>query len=416
MCRLSRWCFPDAGLALSSWADIVHGSEFGDVVVPFSPARSLLLRMATDRVGGAHPGEVGADTLTQAELDALRTWIAEGAPDDEGQIAFAESEDFLYVANQDAATVTVIDMQRNVDARVVDLTDNGYLATAKPHHVAVESDGAHWYVSLIGANRVAKFARQNVLVGEFEFETPGMLAVDPTDDYLYVGRSLSAANPPASIGKIRMSDMTGELIPVVFPRPHALAVEPTGAFVYSASLGQNQLIAYETASGDVTFASVSGPVHSFVQHAIAPDGGTLASSAQLTNQVLFFDLSAPDEPAFSWSVGVNAGPWHPVFSPDGQFLYAGNKDANTVTIVSVGGRRVEAVIAGDGLAQPHGSAISDDGQTLYISSRNADGSYSPRHDFGANALDGTVAVVDLAGRQIIKVLEVGALAAGMGKK
>jgi DNA-binding beta-propeller fold protein YncE len=407
---------PDAGLALSSWSAIFQGSDFGDVVVPFSAERSLLLRLAGERTGGPHPGELGADTLSQVELDALRAWIDEGAPNDEREIAFADADELLYVANQDAATVTIIDMLRNVVARVVDLTDHGYPAAAKPHHVAVEPDGAHWYVSLIGANRVAKFDRQNNLVGDFEFETPGMLAIDPTDDYLYVGRSLSASNPPASIGKVRRSDMTGELIPVVFPRPHALTADPNGAFIYSASLGQNQLIVYETDSGDVTFASVAGPIHSFVQHAMAPDGGVMASTAQLTNQVLFFDLTAPDEPAFEWSVGVNAGPWHPVFSADGRFLYAGNKDADTVTIVSVDGRRVEAVIAGNGLAQPHGSAISEDGQTLYISNRNSDGSYTPRHDVGDNALDGTVVVIDLGSRQITKVLEVGALAAGMGKK
>ena len=59
----------------------------------------------------------------------------------------------------------------------------------------------------------------------------------------------------------------------------------------------------------------------------------MASTAQLTGQVLFFDLSAPDEPAFSWSVGVNTGPWHPVFSPDGQRIAALAKDDETFRVV-----------------------------------------------------------------------------------
>ena len=73
-------------------------------------------------------------------------------------------------------------MTHDVVARVVDLTEFGYLPSAKPHHVAVEPDGSYWYVSLIGANRVAKFSRDNELSGEFVFETPGMLAVDAHDD------------------------------------------------------------------------------------------------------------------------------------------------------------------------------------------------------------------------------------------
>jgi YVTN family beta-propeller protein len=385
-------------------------------VVPFSSDRSLLLRLVTERTGGAHPGDLGADTLTQNEMDVLRAWIERGAPDDDGTVPFADAEELLYVANQEAATVTVIDITHNLVVRVVDLTQHGYLSTAKPHHIAVEPDGSHWYVSLIGANRVAKFSRDNEREGEFAFETPGMLALDPAGEYLYVGRSLSAANPPASIGRVRRSDMTGESISVVFPRPHALAIDPSGAFVYSASLGQNQLIVYETGSADVTFASVAGPIHSFVQHAISPGGGALVSTTQLTSQMLFFDLSSPNSPALSWSVGVNPAPWHPVFSPDGQFVYAGNKDSNTVTVVSVSGRRVEDVITGNGLSQPHGSAISSDGQVLYVSNRNTDGSYTPRHDLGDNSLDGTVVVIDLASKEITKVLEVGALAAGMGKR
>lgn len=406
---------PDAGLDLTSWSGLFGGSEFGDVVVPYSPERSLLLRLA-GADGGAHPGELGRDTLTASEIGRLREWIEDGAPDDDGEIPFADAENLLYVANQDAATVTVIDMGRQVVSRVVDMQDHGYSSTSKPHHVAVEPDGSFWYVSLIGENRVARFDRDNAFVGEFEFETPGMLAVDPVGDWLYAGRSLSAPSPPASIAKIRRSDMTGEEIPVVFPRPHALATEATGAYVYSASLGQNQLITYEVASEDVTFTPVAGAIHSFVQHAVSPAGGLMVSSAQLTSQLLFFDLTDPAAPSFSWSVGVNAAPWHPVFSRDGQRVYVGNKDANTVTVVSVPNRRVDGIIGGDELAEPHGSAISPDGNFLYISNRNTSGSYVPRHDLGDNARDGTIVIVDLATEEITKVLEVGPLAAGLGTR
>jgi YVTN family beta-propeller protein len=406
----------EAGLSLASWEELFQGSQYGDVVIPFSPARSLLLRMAAARVGGAHPGELASDTLSQNELQLLREWITDGAPSDDGTVAFEDAEDLLYVANQEAATVSIIDMTKNVVVRVVDLRDHGYSATAKPHHVAVEPDGSYWYVSLIGENRVARFDRLNNLSGEFEFETPGMLAMDPVGDWLYAGRSLSAPSPPASIGKIRRSDMSGEVIPVVFPRPHALTTDPTGAFVYSSSLGQNHIITYETASGDVTFSPVAGPIHSFVQHAVSPDGGTLAATAQLTSQILFFDLATPATPAFSWSVGANASPWHPVFAPDGLHLYVGNKDANTVTVVSVVNRRVESIITGDGLAEPHGSALSPDGSLLYISNRNSSGSFTPRHDLGDNGRDGTVVVIDRVTGDITKVLEVGPLAAGLGTR
>ncbi len=406
----------EADLDLTSWSGVLAGSEFGDVVVSYRPTRSLLLRLTTERVGGNHPGELGSDTLSVSEAEILRDWILRGAPDDGGTVAFETVENPLYVASQTAATVSVIDMDAQVVARVVDLTDHGYSALSKPHHVAVEPDGSRWYVSLIGANAVAKFDRANNRMAEFEFETPGMLAVDPVNDWLYAGRSLSAASPPASIGKIQRSDMTGEEIAVVFPRPHALVADPSGAFVYSASLGQNQIIAYEEATGDVTFVAVAGPVHAFVQHAVSPDGALLASSGQLTANMLFFDLAVPETPAFAWSVGVNAAPWHPVFSPDGRFVYVGNKDANTVTVISVTDRRVERIVTGAGIAEPHGAAVSPDGRYLFVSNRNTRGAYTPRHELRDNESDGTVVVIDLNSGQVTRVLEVGELAAGLGTR
>ncbi len=404
---------PAAGLSLDTWELLLRGSLFGEAVIPFDADRSLLVRLAEDRSGPAHPAEAGADTLSSDELRIIRSWIDQGARSDGGSVPFEGVGNPLYVCNQVDATVSIVDMDANVVARIVDLQDHGFSGSAKPHHVAVEPDGSAWYVSLIGDNTVAKFGRDNSLVGQFSFETPGMLALDPDSEWLYVGRSLSAPNPPTSIGRVDRNDMTGDEISVVFERPHALAVGAAGSYVYSASLGANQIISIRASDADVSFAPVSGPLHAFVQHAVSPDGQTMASSAQLTSRIIFFDLADPAQPQEIWSTGTNEAPWHPSFSIDGEFLLVGNQDANTVSFVSVDARRVEAIVTGNGLAQPHGSFVSPNGGTLYVSNRNAAGSYVPRHDFGDNLDVGTVAVIDIDAREIVKVLEVGRFAAGI---
>ena len=71
----------------------------------------------------------------------------------------------VYVPNQSSATVSVIDTRLDSVVATVDLQALGFSATAKPHHVAVEPDGSHWYVSLIGENTVVKFDRENHIVG-----------------------------------------------------------------------------------------------------------------------------------------------------------------------------------------------------------------------------------------------------------
>ena len=116
-------------------------------------------------------------------------------------VSAAEAQELLYVASQEDVTVAIIDMGTNELVATVDLKEFGYSETAKAHHTAVEPDGSHWYVSLIAAGKVLKFDRNNRLVGEADFETPGMLSLDPESDLLYVGRSMAAVNPPQNSSK-----------------------------------------------------------------------------------------------------------------------------------------------------------------------------------------------------------------------
>src|SRR5690554_2128519 len=135
---------------------------------------------------------------------------------------------FLFVCNQDDATVSIIDLETNRIVRTVDFKALGFSANAKPHHVAVEPDGSAWYVTLIGENRIVKLDPQGRVLAQAEFETPGMLALHPTEDLLFVGRSMTAVNPPRRIGVLRRSDLHLEEVDILFPRPHAMAVAPDG--------------------------------------------------------------------------------------------------------------------------------------------------------------------------------------------
>ena len=138
-------------------------------------------------------------------------------------LGLAQTAPLLYVCVQDDAKIAVVDMAKAAVVKTIDLVALGFPATAKPHFIVVEPDGAHWYVSLIGANRVAKFDRDDKLVGQFEMETPGMLAFAGTDR-LVVSRSMSAVNPPKRVAVIDRSKMTGDEIDILFPRPHPMAV------------------------------------------------------------------------------------------------------------------------------------------------------------------------------------------------
>lgn len=318
--------------------------------------------------------------------------------------------DFLYVANQAAATISVIDVASNEVSETIDLQALGFSANAKPHHIVVEPDGSFWYVSLIAENTVVKFNRENEVVGQAEFEAPGLMVLHPGNGLLYVGRSMAATNPPERIGVIERSSMSIDEVDVFYPRPHALALNKAEGQVYSASLGVNQVASVDVRTDVVNLTSLPGEAHAIVQFAVSPDGRTMVGTTQLTGKLLVFDLTAPNRPDLVRSVSVGAQPWHPIFTQDGRLVYVGNKMANTVTVIDPRRGVVVEVIEADGIAQPHGAVTSPDGRWVYISNNNTNGDYVSE----SGEVVGTVVVIDVETAEVVRVIEVGAGAAGLG--
>ncbi|MEX1010714.1 MAG: YncE family protein [Balneolaceae bacterium] len=330
-------------------------------------------------------------------------------PDDPGH--------YLYVCNQGAATVSVIDLETHEIAARIDLQELGFSPNAKPHHAVVEPDGSHWYVSLIGENLILKFNHRNELVGRTEMEVPGLLAIHPTKDELYVARSMMAMNPPQSFAIIRRSDMEHtEEVETFFPRPHGITIHPNGKWVFVASLAENQMVSIDLESLDSELTMFPGDTHVFVDFGLSPDGNTLVITGQISGQLLVLDTSNPASPELIETIQINPQPWRPIFSPDGKRLYVPNKESNTVTVIDMTQHVVEAVIEGKGLAQPHGSAISPDGKWLYISNNNLRAMPDMdqhNHDAGP---PGYLVVIDTETLSIDKVIEVETYSTGIGTR
>ncbi len=319
---------------------------------------------------------------------------------------------YLYVANQSSPSVSVIDMDSDEVVYTVDLLALGFSLNAKPHHVVVEPDGSFWYLSLIADGFVLKFDRENNLVGRVAFETPGLMALDPHSDRLFVGRSMAAVNPPQRIGVIQRLTMQIDEVDVFISRPHAIVVTPDGSHVYTASLASNDMVAYMPGNGEIELAavvSVDDRVHVLVQFAMTPDGRHLVVGGEMTGKLLVMDATRHMAPPVVTTIDVPAAPWHPVFSADGTRMYIGNRVGNAVTVVDATDWTVARTIRDERFAAPHGIALSPDGSKLYVGNRNE----QPAAD-GEEPANGFVAVIDTASGEVIKLIEVGRYAAGMG--
>ncbi|MGH7566930.1 MAG: YncE family protein [Gemmatimonadota bacterium] len=333
----------------------------------------------------------------------------------------------LYVTNQNGASISIIDVERQEEVARVDLQALGFGPNAKPHDTALEPDGSYWYVSLIGENRVLKFDRENQLVGQVEMEVPGLVVAHPIRDLLIVGRSMSAVNPPSSIALIRRSDMTLlEELEVVYPRPHANATR-RDQWAYSASLAENRIAVIDLESEDVTLVDLPAPAasdtagmehaehtgmtpHTLVEFALAPDGSTMVAGGQISGELMVFDLSDPAAPRIVQRVQIGGAPWHPAFTPDGRWVYVPLNRANQVAVVDTESWAVVERIQGRGIAEPHGAAPSPDGRFMFVSNNNLQGTYVPS---GSDPNAGTVVVIDTETREIVKVIEVGPNATGL---
>lgn len=401
----------EAGLNLDSWQNLIKGSDYGEAIIAFDAENSVLIEMATKLTGGPHPAELNADTLRKAEVEFLARWIEEGARNDQDEVPYANSQHRLYVPSQNAAIVSVIDTEAMLVVRNIKLTELGYSSNSKPHHIAVEPDGQFWYVSLIDENTVVKFDNNNEKVGEAAVTIPALLAVRPGGTDLYVSRFMMGGSIPNSIGRINRTTMTlQDEINVQFNIPHCLTTSHSGDKIFTASLSENQAIIINAASNEVEEFIPLGQSQGPLQMTVSPDDQTLFVSAQLANKMLVIDLASKtilDE------INVGSQPWHPTFTPDGGRVYVGNFGSNTVSVIDAASRTVETTISGNGLSQPHGIAVSADGNYIFLSNRNVSGQYSPRHDFGDNANVGTVLAINTTTNSIEKVMEVEEFASGL---
>lgn len=319
----------------------------------------------------------------------------------------------LYVCNQGEATVSVIDMDAQEVETTVDLKTRGFSENAKPHHVVAEPDGEHWYVSLIGANTILKMNRENEIVGRVtDFEVPGLLAIQPSSNRLYAGRSMSAVDPPQSLGVIDRTEMTvADRVDTFFPRPHPIAVEDDEQHAFVASLATNQLMGMNTESGDTELTRLGGDTQTLVQFAMTPNGRTLIGGGQRTGQLLLLDASQAPSLSVTDTLQVGEQPWHPVISANGETAYVPNKMSHSVSVIDLEKAAVKSTIEGEGLAQPHGTVLSPDGRYLFVSNNNRDGTYTPNAD---NPDAGTVTVIDTQSNEITEVIEVGTYPTGIG--
>lgn len=326
----------------------------------------------------------------------------------------------LYVVNQAGATISVIDEAKQKVDTVLDLRTMGFTANAKPHHVVVEPDGSFWYVTLIGDGRVLKLDRTNRVVGQVRMETPGLMTLDPAHDSMYVGRSMTAVNPPKSLGVIARKAFTlVEEQEILIARPHAIATTSDGKWVHAASLAENRIASVETATGRVTLSTIPGAERSLVQFSLSPDGSRMVAGGELSNTLLVFDLTRPPPLAPIKEIAVPGKPWETRFAPDGKSVWVTTLVGNQLVQVDLSAGTVVKSIDAK-LAQPYSMLLGGDGRTAFVVSQNT-GAVKPGESghamhgmAGMKDTDGWLSIIAIPSGKVQGTLMLGTGPTGIG--
>lgn len=402
-----------AGLSLESWDALFEGNGSGLPVIPFSTEHSTLLFYINTYsdlgIQLAPTMPIGKAPLSREEVTLLKEWIASGAPNRDGLIKFSNNAERkkIYIANQGCDVVTIFDAATGNPMRYINVGKSS--AIESPHMIKVSPDGNYWYVIFLASDAVQKYrTSDDTYVGEINIGNGNWNTFSITSD-----SKKAFCIDWSSTGKIAYINLeTMSLISIwtgLFSFPHGSAINPTndtlyvtaqtGNFIYKIPVndpGSSEEISLQTG-----VAASTNPAQALDPHEIAfsPNGNFYYVTCQKTNEVRVMQRSNdaliaiiptgifPQEMSFSTSQ-----PYLFVTCPEDTAAFSGKR--GLVSIVNYTTNTfIKNIHTG---FQPHGIAVNDGTQLIYVANRNNNPNGPAPHHVGVcGGRNGYMTAIDL---------------------
>lgn len=398
-----------AGLDLSTWEKLFDGGRNGAAVIPYRPDFSLVIYYTNHdsllpylQLQPTMP--VNGTNLTVEELNTLKTWIENGAPDKNGFVKFSDnpSRKKFYAGCQGCDEVAVFDASSMLTMRYVHVGNSPL--TEAPHMVKVSPNNQFWCTSFLGSNFFQKFSTiDNSLLGQVDigFGSWNTFAISSDSKKAYAVDFSSG-----TIAFINLENMTTQNINFGFSSPHGSALNKTDDTLYvTAQLGNSIWKIPVNDISNYQQINFSGGMHRFHEVHFSPDGSKYFLTAQSTNVILAVSTANDSIIAsipigvFPQEMGVSTNqPYLFVSCMEDQGTFSGKTGAvyiinyNTLQIVG-------SVYTGH---QPHGIAVDDENNRVYVSNRNVTtGGPAPHHSSVCGGQNGYITAIDLNTLQLV---------------
>lgn len=411
-----------AGLDLTSWDALIRGSENGEVVIPFRSGRSHMVHRLMGM--GSDSSSVSHSLLSGSESARLSAWIDAGARNDAGEVPYANSTRKIYVASQGADEVSVLDLDALVVFRIVDVGTSPNLDG--PHNIWVDGPGRRWYVSLINAQPgvVAQYdaATDAFLARAVVGDSPANGVTSADGSRVYVTNWDQRTDRLGTVRVIDAASMTVVDTIQVGGRPHGITMSPDGRYLYTTNYYTDDVSVVDLSLPEpaevsrIPVALDTDPLTPLEYQpndvVVSPDGRFLFISLfqQDRAEVRVLDLEGDSLYAV---VPTGGSAFLEELSPGGGELYVADWGSNTVSVIRAPDLVNVATLADGHFSKPHGVAFSPDGRYAFVTSENRDGTAPEHHPGSAGGPNGNLAVIDTATREVVKVLELGPVAAGI---
>ncbi len=258
-----------SSLALNTWENTMKGASYGAVIIPYRPNLSYFFLHSNTytSLGNAltpiMPPAYFSPPIDSANMAKIKEWIANGAPDKNGKILFADNPDRskLYVVNSGCDLVTIIDAETNLQMRYIGVGSKRHLGFKEgsgigpiqsPHYLNVSPDRKYWYVTLIQGNAIEKYnAEVDTFVARLEIPTFGQIAhisITP-DGTKGIASNYDAGNPAIAVLDL-VNMTTTKIISGIGGRPHGLVFYDNNT-AYVAGYISNIVYKIDLVTGDI---------------------------------------------------------------------------------------------------------------------------------------------------------------------
>lgn len=400
-----------ADLNLSSFASLFQGSNNGSPVIPFrSDFSSLCYFINTYSELGpinAPTMPINATALSATEVQLIKSWIDNGAPDINGKIMWSDNPNRkkYYVLNQGCDVVTVFDAETQLPMRYITV-GNKSGTPESPHMIRVSPDGQYWYVIFVANNILQKYKTSDdsfvgeVNLGAFQNWNTIVISDDSKRAYCVSWQ----ANSRLAIVDIEHMTLKYNVGGGNFTDAHGVALNKSNDTIYITRQTGNYIFKIDTALNgfiEVTLdgSGISNQSSSLDPHEIifSTDGSKYFVTCQKSNEVRVMS-TASDVLLQTINTGQYPLEFARSITKNKLYLTCENDPSSnpntkgSVTVIDMNTYQASNYSVG---YQPHGIALDETNGYVIVASRNVVSNGPTPHHTGVCGRNGFVSYFDI---------------------